>query len=284
VIEKIYHDNVELLMEIFTKPQSAQPVERVKVLADPLLKAISRKSPVSLQDIPQESSHYVPLGHHEGLICLGSTFAEMDTLTREELSRPLEHHRFIVPASMTARSGWTPDTNKVPVDEYEENREEIRWKRSVRTNGNTGHVYAVPFSAPNLTLKQQWEAINALQRRGKVAFIVRVTDSHIEAWFPTSTLKIPETTFRDFAARLGAGPTVKIRCQPYHLPGGTHPRSGKPQSVIFLDPPVLDAMWADAALSPAKRKRSIQASKAKADLNPGRRGRSRGSLTKSQKS
>jgi len=268
MIGDLLNSNQYLLDQIFRKPRPADYAHRLHWLPCPVLRVMALRSPTPLSSIPQEPEFYVPNGPHENLVGLGLDHNSMTTLSRFELLSPLRTFNLVVPAPMTARNGWQP----------------VEQEASNPVNSNTGHVYAAVFSAPELDLAKQFEAITALKQYGDLAFIVATGRGHLEAWFPTSTLNIPLGGFYEIAMHLGASPNIKNPSHPYHLPGGLDTATGKVHSVISLKTRVLEEMRADAKLTPAARKHSLQSKEAMRRKRIQERRYRSLSLTKSQKS
>ncbi len=184
--------------------------------------------------LPQPAERLAAAGYREDLICIGHHLGDMQTLSRRELDDPLGSYSLIVPAVMKARNG------------YRLGRDSI----GPRTNDNTGKVYAVVFSAPHLSLRDQINAIRKLNNHGKLALLVKVGETHIEGWFPTATLQKGIARFCDIAMSLGAKWSIRIKCQPYALPGGINFRTKQRHRVIYLEEQALRIMHGDAATAP----------------------------------
>jgi len=198
-----------------------------------------KSSPVIQERIPQSADFYIPRGYHHNLISIGrgNLWDPFETLERDTLDAPLGTYSWIVPAVMTAHSGYRKAGDGM----------------GPRTNDNTGKVYASVFSAPHLTVSEQVRAIKRLRNHARLAIVVQVDEMHIEGWFPTATIKVGRKSFCDMAMALGANRSIRFKCQPYALPGGISFRTNLLNRVIFLDEKALEIMHRDAAIAPERR-------------------------------
>lgn len=180
------------------------------------------------------------------LLCIGFQTAEFDTLRLSDWLSILRHRRaqFIVPSTMTARSGHTQ-----------------AGKPSAKTNANTGPrnylVIEFDFKPAEreddtrlLSFGQQFGLQDTrdlcaslayqLSTQAPVALVLWSGGKSLHCWFPVHGIsEQQQRRFFAAACRLGADPATWTPSQFVRLPWGWNVKCQQRQEVIFFDPSLL---------------------------------------------
>jgi len=180
-------------------------------------------SPVRIEDNAAHTEEIVDaLFPGDPLLCCGKSNSDFDTKSREEWRGKLSALQFVVPSSMTARSGLTQDGKQSP--------------------------HALSITGPRRFLVVEFDQVGVdehaalllhLAERAPLAIVVHSGNKSLHGWFycagqPEEKLQ----RFMQFAASLGGDPATWTRSQFVRMPDGTN-ANRKRQTLYFFNPEVI---------------------------------------------